>query len=82
MASVQHFEVKLRRSGAGRALTQRLTLKGLGLTRFGRTVYLKDTPAVRGMLYKVVHLVEVTPHAGEPPLSARGKARAHAKAGK
>lgn len=76
MASVQHFAVKLRRSGAGRALTQRLTLKGLGLTRFGKTVYLKDTPAIRGMLYKVVHLLDVQPHAGEPPLSARGKAKA------
>lgn len=73
----KHFEVKLKRSGAGRQLSQRLTLKGIGLTRFGRTVFLKDTPAVRGMLYKVNHLIEVTPHDGEPPLSARGRARAH-----
>lgn len=79
----RHFEVKLRRSGAGRAETQRRTLAGIGLTKMGHTVYLKDTPAVRGMLYKVVHLLDVTPHEGEPPLSARGKARAYrAKAAK
>ena len=80
MAAANHFEVKLVRSGAGRKETQRLTLKGLGLTRFGRTVFLKDTPAIRGMLYKVVHLIEVTPRAGEPPLSSRGKAKASAHA--
>lgn len=76
MSAGGHFEVKLVRSGAGRQLTQRQTLKGLGLTRIGRAVFLKDTPAVRGMLYKVVHLVEVTPKSGEPPLSTRGKVRA------
>ena len=76
MANDRHFEVKLKRSGAGRQTTQRLTLKGLGLTRFGKKVYLKDTPAVRGMLYKVVHLVEVTPHDGPPPPGARARVRA------
>ena len=40
-----------------------------GMRGVGKTVFLKDTPAVRGMLYKVVHLVEVTPHDGTPPAS-------------
>jgi large subunit ribosomal protein L30 len=39
--------------------TQRRTLRGLGLTRMNRTVELKDTPAVRGMVRKVAHLVKV-----------------------
>jgi large subunit ribosomal protein L30 len=68
----RYFEVKLQKSGAGRPPLQRATLKGLGLTRFGRTVYLKDTPAIRGMLYKVVHLVSVTPHDGEIPSKKKG----------
>lgn len=70
-----YFEVKLKRSGASRPGTQRKTLQGLGLTRFGKTVFLKDTPAVRGMLYKVVHLVDVTPHDGDvPTVSSRVRA--------
>ena len=63
----RYFAVKLKRSGIGRPGTQRLTLKGMGLTRFGKTVYLKDTPAVRGMIKKVVHLVDVQAHDGAPP---------------
>jgi large subunit ribosomal protein L30 len=80
--ATKHFEVKLVRSGAGHDIKQRKTLAGLGLKRTGRVVFLKDTPAVRGMLYQVVHLVQVTPHAGEPPLSSRGKARAFKKKAK
>ena len=48
----KHFRVKLKRSGIGRPETQKKTLKGLGLTRFGKTVSLKDTPAIRGMIRK------------------------------
>lgn len=35
------------------------TLKGLGLGKIGRESEIKDTPAMRGMLAKVAHLVEV-----------------------
>src|SRR2546427_2998136 len=35
----------------------RATLRGLGLTRRGKAVLLKDSPAVRGMLRAVAHLV-------------------------
>ncbi|WP_374765017.1 50S ribosomal protein L30 [Yunchengibacter salinarum] len=35
------------------------TLKGLGLGRINRTRELEDTPAVRGMVNKVAHLVRV-----------------------
>ncbi len=38
---------------------QRATLVGLGLNRIGRTSVLEDTPAVRGMIAKVAHLIEV-----------------------
>ena len=48
----------LRRSAIGTSPRQRATLRGLGLTRLGRSVILKDSPVVRGMLAKVAHLVE------------------------
>ncbi|HEY2482541.1 MAG TPA: 50S ribosomal protein L30 [Caulobacteraceae bacterium] len=38
---------------------QRATLVGLGLNRVGRESVLEDTPAVRGMIAKVAHMVEV-----------------------
>jgi large subunit ribosomal protein L30 len=38
---------------------QRATLTGLGLNRIGRTSVLEDTPAIRGMIAKVAHRVEV-----------------------
>ena len=42
-----------------RTKDQRATLKGLGLDRIGRTSTLEDTPAVRGMIAKVAHMVQV-----------------------
>ena len=38
---------------------QRATLRGLGFRRLNQTVELEDTPAVRGMIRKVIHLVVV-----------------------
>jgi large subunit ribosomal protein L30 len=52
------IKVTLRRSGIGTSPRQRLTLKGLGLTRVGRSVIVKDSAPVRGMIAKVAHLVE------------------------
>ncbi|MSO97673.1 MAG: 50S ribosomal protein L30 [Rhodospirillaceae bacterium] len=46
-------------SGAGRYRNQRGTLVGLGLNKIGRENTLEDTPAVRGMIRRVQHLVEV-----------------------
>jgi len=47
------------RSGIGCPADQRRTLRGLRLGRPGRCSELEDTPAVRGMIFKVRHLVEV-----------------------
>ena len=46
-------------SGAGRYANQRATLVGLGLNKIRRTSTLEDTPAVRGMINTVKHLVRV-----------------------
>ena len=47
------------RSPIGRPAEQRATLKGLGLNKIGRKASVEDTPAVRGMIAKVAHLVRV-----------------------
>ncbi|MEL6244667.1 MAG: 50S ribosomal protein L30 [Pseudomonadota bacterium] len=46
-----------------RADVQRKTLIGLGLNKVGRTRVLEDTPAVRGMIRKVSHMVEIVEEA-------------------
>ena len=46
-------------SPIGRPGDQRATLIGLGLNKVSRTKELEDTPAVRGMVNKVRHLVRV-----------------------
>ena len=46
-------------SSIGRRADQEATLKGLGLNKRHRRRVLEDTPAVRGMIRKVQHLVRV-----------------------
>ena len=47
------------KSPIGRPQDQRATLKGLGLNKMHRSSTLEDTPAVRGMINKLPHLVEI-----------------------
>ncbi|MCT8161461.1 50S ribosomal protein L30 [Pseudoruegeria sp. SHC-113] len=47
-----------------RPAIQRETLKGLGLNKMHRTRELEDTPAVRGMVEKIPHLVEIIEERG------------------
>ena len=51
--------VKQVHSPQRRPADQRATLIGLGLNKMSKTVTLGDTPAVRGMIAKVAHLVRV-----------------------
>lgn len=48
------------KSYIGRPEVQRKVLRGLGLGKMNRAVLLNDTPEIRGMVRKVVHLVSVT----------------------
>jgi large subunit ribosomal protein L30 len=50
-------KVTLVRSMIGRPQSHRRVLRGMGLTRLNKTVELKDTPEIRGMINKVSHLV-------------------------
>jgi len=47
------------RSAIGFNKNQRVVLEGLGIRRIRHTVEVPDTPAIRGMLLKVRHLVTV-----------------------
>jgi large subunit ribosomal protein L30 len=48
-------------SPIGRPANQRATLIGLGLNKMHRSRVLEDTPAVRGMINKISHLVRAEP---------------------
>jgi len=51
--------VTLQKSPIGFNRNQLAVVTGLGLRRIRHTVELKDTPAIRGMIHKVRHLVTV-----------------------
>jgi large subunit ribosomal protein L30 len=51
--------ITLIRSPIGFDKTQAATVQGMGLRRIGHSVELVDTPATRGMILKVRHLVTV-----------------------
>jgi len=51
--------VRLIRSMIGHPKKHRAVLRGMGLTKVQKAVTLPDTPQMRGMIYKVRHLVRV-----------------------
>ena len=53
------LRIILRKSMIGRREHQRRVLAGLGLRRIDQSVVREDTPAIRGMIAKVAHLVDV-----------------------
>jgi large subunit ribosomal protein L30 len=60
-SQVQHqgFSITLKRSPIGTPSRHRLVLRGLGLRKMHDTVTRPDTPQVRGMIHKVVYLLDV-----------------------
>jgi large subunit ribosomal protein L30 len=57
--SERKLQITFVKSGIGASARQKGTLRCLGLKRLGDVVEVKDTPAVRGMLHQITHLVEV-----------------------
>ncbi len=55
------LRIRLRRSPIGSTPRQRQVLRGLGLGRINSSVLRPDDAAIRGMIGKVAHLVEVEP---------------------
>jgi len=58
-ATGKTVKVRQLKSPARRTVDQEATLIGLGLNKQRREKVLKDTPEVRGMIYKIRHLVEI-----------------------
>ncbi len=56
---MRHLKVTLKHSVIGRPKSQLEHIKGLGLRHIGASRVLENTPAVRGLVKKVLHLVEV-----------------------
>jgi large subunit ribosomal protein L30 len=59
-AAGKRLKITLVRSTIGFNKTQAATVRGMGLRRLNHTVELPDTPAPRGMILKVRHLVTVS----------------------
>ena len=53
------IKVTLVKSHIGASERQRAVLNGMGLTKRNKTVQLKDTPEIRGMVAKVAHMITV-----------------------
>jgi len=56
---VKTIKVTLKKSPIGTTDEQFATVKGLGLRRIGSSRELENTPAVRGMVKKIIHMVDV-----------------------
>lgn len=54
------LQIKQVRSGIGRPATHRRTLLALGIKHHQQTVVQTDSPAIRGMIDQVSHLISVT----------------------
>jgi large subunit ribosomal protein L30 len=57
---MKKLQVTLKKSVIGSNQSQRATVVGLGLKKLNQTRILNNTPAIRGMVKKVIHLVDVT----------------------
>ncbi len=51
--------IKQIKSGIGKPEKHKKIIKGLGLRKIGHTVLREDTPEIRGMVWKIKHLLEV-----------------------
>jgi large subunit ribosomal protein L30 len=53
------LQITQRRSAIDRDFRQKRTIRALGIRRMNNPVIHNDTPQIRGMIYKVRHLLEV-----------------------
>ena len=67
---MRYLEIEQIGSPIRRPKSQRDTLIGLGLNKIGRKRWVEDTPAVRGMIAKVAHLVRITHDPSAPKTQA------------
>lgn len=58
-ADEKMIKVTLVRSAIGYPKPQKATVRALGFRRLHQTLELEDTPVVRGMLAKVIHMIKI-----------------------
>lgn len=73
-------KVKLMRSKIGASRPQRENLRGLGLRKVHDERELEDTPAVRGMIARVSHLLAVSPGSAQAKVKTAKRQAQAAKA--
>jgi large subunit ribosomal protein L30 len=56
---MKRLQVTLKKSVIGSNQSQKATVVGLGLRKINQTRVLNNTPAIRGMVKKVIHLLHV-----------------------
>jgi large subunit ribosomal protein L30 len=57
--AISKLKVTQKRSLIGQNKRNRAVVAGLGLRRIGNSVTLSNTPEIRGMIKKVIHLIEI-----------------------
>lgn len=57
--AAKEITVKLKKSTVGCTEKQKSQVRGLGLRKIGSTKTLENTPAVRGMIKKVIHMLDI-----------------------
>ena len=58
-SSKKYICVEQTRSLIGRSKKNKILMKGLGLSGIGKKVILQDNPNVRGIIFKVQHLISI-----------------------
>ncbi len=53
------LKITLKKSTSGRLVKQQRTVEALGLKKIGSSVIQPDNPAIRGMIFRVKHMVSV-----------------------
>jgi len=71
------MRITWRKSAIGYPRDQRATLTALGLSRLNQTVEQEATPAIRGMVFKVRHLVSVDGRPADAPVVSTSAAAGH-----
>ncbi len=76
---MRQLKVTYIKSTIGYAHDQKRTVASLGLRKLNQSTLLPDNPAVRGMLFKVRHLVRVEEVGGDsaPEAASRPRARVY-----
>lgn len=75
-ASQPNLRIKLVRSPIGYTERQKATVRALGLRRLQQEVERPDNGPIRGMIFKIQHLVDVSPVEGKPAGPKRQRAKA------